>query len=116
MISSSDLWSLWNWRNGLCFQGRKWKRIQPIVEEVAVHLKRWRCYVGIKFAEIGGADLLFGEESERAVEDKLAGYYTDFGEGAAECLIHKIQEEEIHLVILLFWTNVWRQLLELSKL
>jgi hypothetical protein len=40
-VSAAVLWSLWKFRNELCFQGRKWMGLQDILFKIARMLRRW---------------------------------------------------------------------------
>lgn len=42
MVSSAVSCCLWNWRKGLCFQGKKWRRLQLLLDDVARYLRWWK--------------------------------------------------------------------------
>ena len=42
IVSTATLWSIWNFRNEICFQGRKWMGLKDVLLKIARMLKRWR--------------------------------------------------------------------------
>ena len=40
-VCAATLWVLWKLRNGLCFQGKCWRGVEPILGSVARMLERW---------------------------------------------------------------------------
>jgi hypothetical protein len=41
IVSSAVLWSMWKFRNEMCFQGRKWKGMKDMLFKIARMLRRW---------------------------------------------------------------------------
>ena len=47
-VGAALLWSLWKLRNEICFQGKRWKDEQVVLNKIVQALKNWRslCKVG----------------------------------------------------------------------
>jgi len=41
-VCAATLWVLWKLRNGLCFQGKCWRGVEPVLGSVARMLERWK--------------------------------------------------------------------------
>ena len=41
-VCASTLWVLWKLRNGLCFHGKCWRGVEPVLGSMARMLERWK--------------------------------------------------------------------------